>query len=132
MSAAVASKLAQWRRAVRQRRALIACACALPLAFGVIALAARVGGWRVAVAASLVAFAAAAFAAWRFASRDDGAALARRLDALSSTLEDSAALLWREPGALTPLQQLQRERLESRLANVDVDVRPPWPHRAIS
>jgi hypothetical protein len=131
MSAAVASKLAQWRRAVRQRRALIACACALPLAFGVIALAARVGGWRVAVAASLVAFAAAAFAAWRFASRDDGAALARRLDALSPTLEDSAALLWREPGALTPLQQLQRERLESRLANVDVDVRPPWPHRAI-
>jgi hypothetical protein len=131
MSAAVASKLAQWRRAVRQRRALIACACALPLAFGVIALAARVGGWRVAVATSLVAFAAAAFAAWRFASRDDGAALARRLDALSPTLEDSAALLWREPGALTPLQQLQRERLESRLANVDVDVRPPWPHRAI-
>jgi uncharacterized membrane protein (DUF2068 family) len=63
MSAAVASKLAQWRRAVRQRHALIACACAIPLAFGVIALAARVGGWRVALATSLVAFVAAAFVA---------------------------------------------------------------------
>lgn len=131
MSAAVASKLAQWCRAVRQRHAFIACACAIPLAFGVIALAARVGGWRVALATSLVAFVAVAFVAWRFASRDGRAALARRLDALSPTLEDSAALLWREPGALTPLQQLQRERLESRLANIDVDVRPPWPHRAI-
>ena len=43
MNATTASKLAQWRSVVRQRRALIACACAAPIALGVLALAARIG-----------------------------------------------------------------------------------------
>jgi len=131
MSAVVAAKLAQWRAATRWRRASIALACAVLPALGVVVLGARIGGPRVALVVAIVAIVLAAFAAWRFAERDDGAELARRLDAQASALEDSADLLWRDGAAFTPLQALQRARLEARLANVDVDVRPPWPRHAL-
>ena len=131
MSAAGTPKLAQWRRAVRRQRWLIACTCTCPPALGVVALVARNGGSRAALVAALVVSALAAVAAWRYASRDDDAWLARRLDALAPKLEDSTALLWREADALTPLQRLQRTRLEARLADLDIDVRPPWPQRAL-
>lgn len=131
MNAAAASKFAQWRSAVRQRRWLIAGACATPVALGVITLAARIGGTRVALLTAIVTLAVAVFLAWRFAQRDDDVTLARRLDAGAPTLEDSTALLLRDDAALASLQRLQRTRLEARLAHVEVDVRPPWPRRAL-
>ena len=113
-----ASKLAQWRRAACVRHASIALACAALAAFGIVAVGARVGGLRMALAVGVVVVVVAAIAAWRFAKRADDAALARRLDAHAATLEDSAALLWRDSRTLTPLQNLQRARLETRLADI--------------
>ena len=50
MSAVVAAKLAQWRSATRRRRASIAIACAALPALGAVALGARLGGMRFALA----------------------------------------------------------------------------------
>ncbi|NCT68764.1 MAG: DUF4175 domain-containing protein [Rhodanobacteraceae bacterium] len=119
------------RSAAARRRVAIALLCAVPLALALAALAARVGGiWAGALVAACAAVVLGGLArrAWRI----DAAWLARRLDAASPCMDDSAALLFAESAQLSNLERLQQARLRSRLTDLDVDLRPPWPRRAIA
>lgn len=124
--------LRRWQRAVSQRRAAIVLALALPPLLGLVGLAWRFGAGTLAVVVATAGIAGSALVAWHWSRRGVESWLGRRLDALAPSLEDSAALLWRDAAALTPLQRLQRERLQARLGGLDLDLRPAWPRRALA
>lgn len=127
----VDTRLATLRRAAARRRLAIALACALPLALALATLAARVGGvwagWAIAACAAAVLGVLA-----RRALRIDAEWLARRLDAASPCMDDSAGLLFEEAGRLSNLQRLQQARLRARLVDLAIDLRPAWPRRTIA
>jgi len=125
--------LAGLSSAARRRRAAIFVALALPPT-----LAAAVVAWRVAgivgLAAALLVGAAVTLG-WLLRSTRhlDAAWAARHLDTRRADLEDSAALLLRDPEQLNGLQRLQRARVEQRLAEAPApDLRPDWPRRALA
>ncbi len=93
-------------------------------------VAAAVWRWHSALAASLVAiagFLSLTIFAWRRARRFDRQWLIRQLDAQRADMEDSADLLFAEDARLNPVQQLQRARLQQRLATTAApDLRPAW------
>jgi hypothetical protein len=93
-------------------------------------MAAAIWRWQGALAASLVAIAGfllLTMFAWRRARRFDRQWLIRQLDARRTDLEDSADLLFAEDARLNPVQQLQRARLQQRLATTAApDLRPAW------
>ncbi|MFC5569257.1 hypothetical protein ACFPN1_04130 [Lysobacter yangpyeongensis] len=123
--------LARLLRASRLRVLARVLAFALPAGIAATALAARLGGapWSWAVLA--LCFVASALAVVTALRRIDTAWLARRLDARDPRMEDSAALLFADPAHCSPLQQLQRQRLEQRLQHATPPgLRPPWPTRA--
>jgi len=128
-----ADVLADLASATRRRRAAILVALALPLIFAAAAVA-----WRVAGAGGLAAVlvgVAAALLAWvtRSTRPFDAGWVVRQLDDRRSDLEDSAGLLLREPAQLNRLQQLQRARLERRLADAPPpDLRPAWPGHGLA
>lgn len=118
-------------RPVRRRRAVDDVLTGAPLAAIAAAVAWRVGG---PVAASVVAVMALAVVATIIARRVrafDRSWLVQRLDAARPDLDDSADLLFADRGALTPLAQLQRGRIERRLAATVPDLRPAWSLRRI-
>jgi len=125
------ARLATLRRAASRRRCAIALAVALPPAAALVVLAARWSGGAAAWAVALAAAAAIAAAAWR-AARVDDRWLARRLDAALPAMDDSAALLFDGAPALSAVQRLQQARLQARLADADVDLRPAWPRQAFA
>jgi hypothetical protein len=123
--------LAALQSAAARRRLAIVLLCTVPLALALSALAARVGGiWAGALVAACAAVVLGVLA--RRAWRVDAAWLARRLDAASPRMDDSAALLFAESAQLSSLERLQQARLRSRLADLAIDLRPPWPRRAIA
>ncbi|MGH8028081.1 MAG: hypothetical protein ACREO0_15290 [Pseudoxanthomonas sp.] len=93
-------------------------------------VATAVWRWHGASAASLAAIAGfllLAIYAWRRTHRFGRQWLIRQLDAQRADMEDSADLLFAETARLNPLQQLQRARLQQRLATgVAPDLRPAW------
>src|SRR5690606_20004581 len=130
MSAVVA--LDRALRRVRRRAALDVLLAWLPLPLALAALLWRPAGPAPAVAVAALALLAVGIAAAYRLRRFDRRWLALRLDAARRDLDDSSALLFAEPAALSPLQRLQRERLEQRLrARAAPALRPPWSTRAI-
>ncbi|UNK41562.1 DUF4175 domain-containing protein [Luteimonas sp. S4-F44] len=128
----VVSALLRVRAATRRRTALGIVLVAVPVAIGLAALAWRMAGGAAAVVAALLGVALAAVIATRRIRRAGLRWLVRRLDADRRDMEDSAALLFAEPAALAPLAQLQRARLEGRLAARPWTPAPaPWPWRAL-
>jgi len=117
--------------AVRRRLAILALA-AIPLVSAAIAFAARMGGTPWALAVAAIALVGMSFLAWRLQRDVDPAWVARRLDASTAHMEDSAALLFADADALSELQRLQRTRIQARLAQIAVDVRQPWPWSRLS
>ncbi|MBO9662024.1 MAG: DUF4175 family protein [Dokdonella sp.] len=115
------------RESAARRRLAIVASAAVPLVLAAAALALRVGGVPATVATALLAAAIAAGIAWRAWRDVDPAWLARRLDASSPAMDDSAALLFRDTAALSDLQRLQQTRVRARLADLDADLRPAWP-----
>ena len=99
-------------------------------------VAAAVGRWHGVLAASLVAisgFFLLAIVAWRRARRFNRQWLIRQLDARRMDMEDSADLLFAEEARLSPLQRLQRVRLQQRLAERSTpDLRPAWSSARIA
>lgn len=99
-------------------------------------VAAAVWRWHSTLAASLVAiagFLSLTIFAWRRARRFDRQWLIRQLDAQRPDMEDSADLLFAEDARLSPLQQLQRARLQQRLATTAApDLRPAWSSSRIA
>lgn len=117
-----ARRSAQWAVAARH------AALALPLLIGAGALVVRVGNPAWAVGIVLAGVACAAVLCWRRIRSFDIAWLARGLDAGRADMDDSAALLFASPATLSPLQQLQRARLEARLsAQPWAPPRKSWP-----
>lgn len=115
--------------AARRRHAAIVAALALPvLAFVAASLANDASPPNLVV--MLVIAAAVPMLAWLKRPGRDPRALVRQLDARRD-LEDSADLLFAAPEALGPLQRLQRQRLEERLAQRPADLRAPWPLRGL-
>ncbi len=122
-----ANLLLQLSRPARMRSLVDALLIGLPLPLLVAALVWR---WHSVLAASLIALAAllslAAFAWWR-TRRFDKPWLIRRLDAQRADMENSAELLFADEARLNPVQQLQRARLQRRLATgVAADLRLAW------
>lgn len=123
-------RLATLRRAATWRRLAIAQACALPPALALIVLAARAGGSWAGLAVLACAVVVLGVLARR-ALHVDAAWLARRLDAASPAMDDSAALLFEDVAKLSNLQRLQHSRLRTRLGQHAIDLRPAWPRPAI-
>lgn len=130
MSAALLDGLLQ---RARGRVALDALLVALPLA-----LLPAVFAWRLAgapagaVAAGLGLLGLGLHLARRLRPLDR-AWLLRRLHAARADLEDSGELLHADPAQLSPLQRLQRERLERRLRERPLpEQRPSWSPRPIA
>ena len=115
-------------RAARLRSLAILAAFALPWLVAIAAAVARIGDRRAAtlvLLASTAALAAIAALRWR---RLDVGWLVHALNARPD-MEDSADLL---VAARTPLQQLQRTRLQQRLAEKPADLRAAWPWRTLA
>ena len=108
------------RRRVQRRGTAAVVLFAVPLLAAPCAIAWRFlgTGWTAFVAVAGLSLAAALCA--RRARAYDTAWLVRTLDGTRPDMDDSAALLFAAPSQLRPLQRLQRERLEQRLA------RTPW------
>ncbi len=118
---------------VRRRAALDALLAWLPLPLALAASLWRPAGPVPALAVAALALLAVGIAAAYRLRRFDRRWLALRLDAARRDLDDSSALLFAEAAALSPLQRLQRERLEQRLRErAAPDLRPPWSMRAIA
>ena len=118
-----------WRE-VRHRDIAIVAAFALPWLAAIVAVAARCfDGRGVFIAAALAVATTIAIAAWRWRRRD-ARWLVRALDARRPDMEDSADLLLPQ-AARTGLQQLQRQRLQQRLATHPPELRAAWPWPAL-
>jgi hypothetical protein len=115
------------RKEAALRRGMIVPGCVAPFALAVVVLAARIGGSAAAGVAAIVVVAALAVLALRAWRGVDAAWLARRLDTDFALMDDSAALLFRDPATLSRVQALQRTRLQTRLDATRIDLRPPWP-----
>lgn len=118
--------------AARRRVVVDWLAVGLPLALAVAGLAWRFLGMWAGVALGLAFLAATVgLALWR-ARRLNRSWLIAQLNARIPRFEDSAGLLFSDPGALGGFARLQRDRLEARAAEAEaVDLRPPWSRRAI-
>ncbi len=116
----------------RRRVLLDALAQLLPVPLALAALLWRwPGGWAAAAVATvgLVAVIAVALRRRRHFDRNW---LVQQLDAARSDLDDSSGLLLADDAALSPLQRLQRDRLEQRLRDRPApDLRPSWSTRTI-
>ena len=108
-------------------------AIAVPLVLAAAALAWRWLGTPAALAVLALGLALAAAVAVYRARRFDARWVVRRLDADRPDMEDSTDLLLAAPAALGPLQQLQRARLQARLADeTGAALAPDWASRAIA
>ncbi len=117
----------QLSRPARTRSLVDTLLLGLPLT---LLAAALIWRWHDVAAAALVALAGllslAALSWWR-ARRFGTPWLIRRLDAQRADMENSADLLFADDAALNPMQQLQRVRLQRRLAaGASADLRPAW------
>ncbi|WP_186456930.1 DUF4175 family protein [Sphingomonas suaedae] len=127
-----ADALTGWIRAAQRRAALD-----IALVWSPLALIAGAGGWRLggtvwATVLLLLGAAVVAMAAARAAGRFDQHWLVRRLDARETGLEDSAGLIFVDAG-LNPIQRLQRERIERRIAAIDPEMLADgWSRRRIA
>lgn len=119
------------RRAAVGRRCLVTCALALPPLVACAVALAYAYGARVGIVFTAAAAVALGVVLLRIARGIDTRWLARAIDARAPTMEDSTDLLFREPTALAPLAALQRNRLLQRLDRLDLDLRAPWPWRAL-
>ncbi|MEG8024807.1 DUF4175 domain-containing protein [Sphingomonas aurantiaca] len=126
----VETPIADWARPARTRSMRDDVLLATPIVIIVAAL-----GWRLANPATglgmaLLGAIAAVLIARNRARRYDRRWLIAAIDAARSDVEDSSDLLFADPAALTPLQRLQRARVEARLAGEPVpELYPARSHR---
>jgi hypothetical protein len=113
--------------AARIRRMADTAWLALPALAVAIAIAAKWGGVLAALAVLAAGATATALLARQRARDFDERWLVRELDARRPDLEDSTDLLFAAPDALSPLQRLQRSRVQARVEGGAMpDLRPRW------
>ena len=118
-------------RAARLREVLILATFTVPWLATIAALALRASGMNAAAATAavlLLATGGIGIAQWR---RRDASWLVREMNRRRPDMEDSADLLL-EGAARTPLQKLQRQRLQHRLDANTPNLRRPWPGRTLA
>ena len=121
------------QRAARWRATFDTIAIGLPVVMVAGALAARLFEIAIALGVGLLAFVVLVVVAIRLARRLDRRWLIGELDRRIPRFEDSSALLFRDPTALSGLAGLQRRRLEARIGDANtVDLRPVWSRRRIA
>lgn len=127
-----AAFVATWARPARLRSTANDVAIGVPLALAAAAIIWRWSGLPAGIVAFAIGLAATwGSAAWR-SRRFDRVWLIRQLNA-ARELEDSADLLIAPEAALGPLQRLQRQRVQARLAAVEAtSLRPGWRVQAIA
>lgn len=114
---------------IRLRRSVIALALLLPPALALAWLVQR----RLDAGAVILVAAALTYAWWLLQERRrDLRSYLRRLNAADPRFDDSAELLLADTTTLTPLAQLQQQRLQTRAADALPDLRPAWPRRALA
>ncbi|HEU0152241.1 MAG TPA: hypothetical protein VFQ84_02720 [Arenimonas sp.] len=111
--------------AARRRHAAIVAAFAVPVVAGLAFALSKDASLPYLLVLAVIA-ALVPLLAWLKRPGRDPRSLARRLDARAD-LEDSADLLFADEATLGPLQQMQRRRLEARLATRPADLRSAWP-----
>lgn len=125
--------LADLAAPARRRSLVNDLAVAAPLILAAAVLAWRWQGTAAALTVFSLGLALAVAIAVRRARRFDARWVVRRLDAGRPDMEDSTDLLLAAPDALGPLQQLQRARLQTRLADeTGAALIPEWHGRAIA
>jgi hypothetical protein len=122
----------RWTREARQRSALDDALTGAPLVLLIAVAAWRLAGVAAGLGVVVVGAAVLAIAALMRGRRFDRAWTVRRLDDLRPELEDSSDLLVADRTGLAPLQRLQYDRVQSRLAAVALDLRPAWSVRRIA
>ena len=125
-------RIGDLRRIASRRRAAIVVALVTPLWLALILAGFRAQGPDAAIVLFVLGLLASGTLAWRAFRAVDARWIARRLDATSPAMEDSAALLMTPPDSLSPLARLQQARLRERLGRLQTDLRPAWPWRAIA
>jgi hypothetical protein len=121
----------RWTGEARRRSALDDALAGAPLALLAAGAAWRLAGGPAALAIVVLGAAVLAVAALLRGRRFDRAWIVRRLDTLRPELEDSSDLLAADPAGLAPLQRLQYDRVQRRLAAAAPDLRPAWSVRRI-
>lgn len=118
---------------VRRRSVADTLVTWLPLIAAVAAVGWRFHSAGAAVLTGIAGVAALFALAFRRARRFDNRWLARALNERRKDLDDSADLLFADTAALNPLQRLQRDRLQQRLAaHPAPDLRASWSWRRIA
>jgi hypothetical protein len=126
------TQIDRWTQEARQRGAWDDALTGAPLVLLTSVAAWRLGGVAAVLGVMALGVAVLAGAAlWR-GRRFDRTWIVRRLDGLRPELEDSSDLLAVDRDSLTPLQQLQYDRVRSRLAAAQPDLRPAWSTRRIA
>lgn len=124
--------VARWTAPARRRGAGQDALLALPAILVAVAAAWRWGSATAALAVVVAGFALLAGWAWWRARRFDRRWLIRRLDERPA-MADSADLLFVPDAGLTPLQRLQRGRLDRALVDIDAaELAPGWNHRRLA
>jgi len=117
----------------RGRRGLDSLFVWLPWIALAAVIAARWGGGLACVVVGAGAMLLLFLAARMRVQRLDTGWIVRELDARRPDLEDSTDLLFASPDAMTPLERLQRTRIQQRLASgAAPDLRAPWSVRTIA
>jgi hypothetical protein len=122
----------RWTHQARQRGALDDTLIGAPLVLITAVAAWRLAGVAVALGAVVLGLLILATAALMRGRRFNRAWTVRRLDGMRPELEDSSDLLAVDRAGLAPLQRLQYDRVQNRLAAAAPDPRPAWSVRRIA
>ena len=122
----------RWTQQARQRGALDDVLTGVPWVMLTTAAAWRWAGVSAALGILVLGMAILGIAALMRGRRFDRAWTVRRLDGMRPELEDSSDLLVRDRAGLAPLERLQYDRLQSRMAASAPDPRPAWSLRRIA
>jgi len=121
-----------WTREARRRSALDDALVGAPLVGLTASAAWRLAGAGAALAMIVLGVAALTIISLMRGRRLDRAWIVRRLNGMRPELEDSSDLLTVDRTDLGPLQRLQYDRVQRRLAQAAPDLRPAWSVRRIA
>lgn len=117
-----------WRRQAIGREFAIATLLALPVLVCAAVTFWRLAGFKAVPVLAIIAIGLGLWKGFRIAAQHDDRWLIRRLDSCVPELDDSSDLLVQPQSRLNPLQVLQQQRIESRIAQMPaLDLRRPWP-----